>query len=234
MKRSVVSALLVLTAIVMSASIVCAAPREEIKLTTIIPDQQVLIVKKGVVGTTYRKDCAKDPNNFVKDSDLYVEGNVGIGTTNPQAKLDVNGGVRASNVILTPMPSAPASPQQGMMYYDSTNSVMRYYRGGTTPGWVNIGEGAAMETGSYAGDGVGGREITVGFKPTLVMVFDMTSEYVAYFRSDTFPATQSRDFYTGSKYSTMVTEFTNTGFKVGTSVHVNGSGDTYHWIAFKK
>jgi hypothetical protein len=71
-----------------SASLGHAQPREEIRLTTIIPDQQVLRVKKGIISTTnYRQ--ATFPDSNVQANSLLVEGNVGIGTTNPISILDI-------------------------------------------------------------------------------------------------------------------------------------------------
>jgi len=64
-------------------------------------------------------------------------GNVGIGTVNPGAKLEVSGAG-----LFAPM-DVPASPQPGMIYYDQTSHVMRYYKGGSSPDWVDIGGGGA-------------------------------------------------------------------------------------------
>ena len=50
MKRSIASVVLVLVAVVALVSVAHGAPREEMTLTCIVPDQTVLIVKKGVVG----------------------------------------------------------------------------------------------------------------------------------------------------------------------------------------
>ena len=85
MKRSIVSALIVLVAVTTIVSVAYAVPREEIVLTTIIPDQTVLIVKKGVVGNTYRRAITRNPDAY-PNNDLYVEGNVGIGTAEPEVK----------------------------------------------------------------------------------------------------------------------------------------------------
>jgi len=50
-----------------------------------------------------------------------INSNVGIGLTAPTAKLEVSGALR-----LTPS-TAPASPQQGMMYYDSGTGKFKCY-----------------------------------------------------------------------------------------------------------
>ena len=89
MKRIVVLALLVLGAVAIPVSTVHGQAKEEIKLTTIIPDQQVLRVKKGYIG-----EANYDPNIFpdtsIQAKSLLVEGNVGIGTTTPGSKLMIN------------------------------------------------------------------------------------------------------------------------------------------------
>jgi hypothetical protein len=91
MKRPALSALLVLTVMVVSISVAYAAPMEEIKLTTIIPDQHTLRVRKGIVSTgRYRQ--ADFPDSSIKSQSLIIdEGNVGIGTINPVGRLDVQG-----------------------------------------------------------------------------------------------------------------------------------------------
>jgi len=95
MKRLVVSAVLVLVAATLIVSVSYGA-REEIVLRTIIPDQHVLRVQKGIVSVTNYKPSVF-PNDSIPEKSLIIEGNVGIGTTssdvydNKQVKLDVNG-----------------------------------------------------------------------------------------------------------------------------------------------
>jgi len=102
-KRSSISALLSSAAIISSIVIAYllgpipsayAQPREEIKLTTIIPDQQVLRVKKGIISTTnYRQ--ADFPDGSIPSQSLIIdEGNVGIGTIAPIARLDISSAAR--------------------------------------------------------------------------------------------------------------------------------------------
>jgi hypothetical protein len=95
MNRFLASVFLALISMSISASAVCAEPREEIRLTTIIPDQQVLRVKKGIISeTNYRQSTFPDGNIPAKS--LIIEGDVGIGTTSPTQKLEVNGNTKIS------------------------------------------------------------------------------------------------------------------------------------------
>ncbi len=52
------------------------------------------------------------------------DGKVGVGTTTPTDTLHVNGTAK-----LTPQASAPASPTEGTIYYDSTLNKLRCYDG---------------------------------------------------------------------------------------------------------
>ncbi|OGW94722.1 MAG: hypothetical protein A3K16_01625 [Omnitrophica bacterium RIFCSPLOWO2_01_FULL_45_24] len=125
-------------------SIVIAAPvsAEEIRLTTIVPDQTILRAKKGAIGETY-SNPATIPDSSIPASALLVEGNVGIGTgtTSLTEKLTVSGNTKISGYMLLPPTSQPASPQPGMIYYDTSTNVMRYYKGGASPQWVDLSGG---------------------------------------------------------------------------------------------
>lgn len=130
---------LILLLILLSIVVATPVSAEEIKLTTIIPDQTILRTKKGAIGDNYSNP---DPltggisNNSIPQSGLIVEGNVGIktGTTPLTANLTVSG-----NMVLVPLNQAPLSPQEGMIYYDMDDHIMRYWSG--SGGWVPMGGG---------------------------------------------------------------------------------------------
>ncbi|UCD54667.1 MAG: hypothetical protein JSV93_03860 [Candidatus Omnitrophota bacterium] len=61
---------------------------EIVTLTTIMPSQDTLRVERGAVGTNYRQvETLTDED--IGDDNLLIEGNVGIGTTEPNNKLEV-------------------------------------------------------------------------------------------------------------------------------------------------
>jgi hypothetical protein len=185
MKRSVVSALLVLVAVAISVSVVYGAPREEISLTTIIPDQQVLRAKKGIVSSINYKpsvlaDASIDPGN------LYVESKVGIGTTNPSRALHVSG---TSGMRLQPSP-LPSSASAGDIVIDSNDSNKFKYYNGTS--WVPLGGGGTTYVSEWKALSRAGSNVTfshpldtdnimveVQFKPTLTGIIrgQHTSDY---------------------------------------------------------
>jgi hypothetical protein len=83
-----------LVTIAASTPTVYAQSREEIKLTTIIPDQHTLRVRKGIVSTgRYRQ--ADFPDSSIPSQSLIIdEGNVGIGIIAPIARLDISSAAR--------------------------------------------------------------------------------------------------------------------------------------------
>jgi len=86
MRKSIFS---IAAMLIFAAVFACA---EEVRLTTIVPNQTTLRVKKGVVGDTYMNAA----EGSIPASSLAVEGAVGIGTgatTQPAEKLDVNGNI---------------------------------------------------------------------------------------------------------------------------------------------
>jgi hypothetical protein len=90
-----------------------------------------------------------------------------------------------------------------------------------------------MSTGSYTGDGVTGRAITTGFKPDLVMIKADTNQF-AVARTSTMSGDVSKAMSgTSALAANRIRSITATGFTVGTTPQVNGSGTSYRWVAMK-
>ena len=70
-------------------------------------------------------------NLFAADGDLIVNGNVGIGTTTPGVKLDVNGQIRANDVIQT----SKGTANVWLGYNDGTKDygIYQWQTPGTAP-----------------------------------------------------------------------------------------------------
>jgi len=81
------------------------------------------------------KTYITDPSASTSALIVDATGKVGIGNPAPVADLDVAGSIAGTTVNvgsllhLTPVASAPASPAQGDVYYDSTLNVLRVYDG---------------------------------------------------------------------------------------------------------
>ena len=152
MKRRAVLVLLVLAAVTVCVSVVYGQSKEEITLTTIVPDQTTLLVKKGAVGNNYYRT---NPAS-IQNSDLYVEGNVGIGTTMPGAKLQVTGSGVSGIDYITKIAGNNGADNLSTVYdYDA--GVWRLRSGGANspPIAFNIGSGEKMRIANSGNVGIG-------------------------------------------------------------------------------
>jgi hypothetical protein len=132
MKRLVVPFTLILAAIAASTPEVYAQPREEIRLTTIIPDQQVLRVKKGIISTAKYRQADFPDGNIPANSLIIAEGNIGIGTTLPVERLEVNGAVKIGN-------RSTSGASAGTIRWNGTD-----FEGYNGSQWVKMGGGASL------------------------------------------------------------------------------------------
>ena len=97
-------------------AVITPVSAEEIRLTTIVPDQTVLRAKKGAIGETY-SNPATISNGSIPTSSLLVE----------------------SNMVLAPT-SEPSPPQPGMIYFNASDATMYYYRSAAL-GWAPLSGG---------------------------------------------------------------------------------------------
>jgi hypothetical protein len=136
MRRLILPALLIFATLTAPLSAAYGEPREEIRLTTIIPDQQVLRVKKGIISTTKYRQADFPDSNIQANSLIIADGNVGIGTTNPQAKLHVSG-TAGTDGIMFPDGSVQTSAYGGKVVQMAYSSYAEQITINSTIPWKN-------------------------------------------------------------------------------------------------
>jgi hypothetical protein len=89
---------------------------------------------------------APDPSIANQEGDLWVAGDIGIGTTNPSGPLEIDsttGGFIPPRMTGTQRDNM-ATPVEGMVIYNDTADRLEVYTGGTPP-WQPVGAGAAVQ-----------------------------------------------------------------------------------------
>ena len=164
---------------------------------------------------------------------ITSSGNVGIGTTSPNYKLDVAGEASVSANLMTGgqfqlgrFASAPTAIGEGSLYYDSTTKKVYYYDG---TAWTEVGSGSNPSLWTDGGDttyltsttddlAIGGTDSTAPF------FFDVSTGYM---HAQRFEDTASSTYYLDPAATT--TSLTVAGsVGIGTTtptslLHVNGA-----------
>lgn len=70
------------------------------------------------------------------------DGRLGVGVDDPQARVDVDGDIRADALWLRPQDAAPADPPAGLLYFDAERQGLRVWDGEQ---WVDLVGGGAEE-----------------------------------------------------------------------------------------
>ena len=139
-----------------------AFSQETLTLTTYYPSpigvyNRLVTTTLGVgdqTGDGLDANDSPDPNTLGQEGDVWIAGDVGIGTTDPKTKLDVEGEVKIGNTGID-----CNSDTEGTTRYNSTDKVMEYCDastwnplGGGFPdpdydsGWVNYSGGVGSKT----------------------------------------------------------------------------------------
>lgn len=119
---------------------------------------------------------------------------------------------------------AITSPIEGMVIRNSTTGTTQEYKSGS---WQDLGGGVKIATGSYTGDGVATRAITVGFTPKQVLLYETNS-----YKSMAITTSTA-----GGVARLGGTNVTSTSFKLVTNgfqveqYYTNVNGTTYVWVA---
>ncbi|MCM8787527.1 MAG: hypothetical protein NC935_05680 [Candidatus Omnitrophica bacterium] len=99
------------------------------------------------------------PNFNTNPGDVWIAGNVGIGTTNPQARLDVSGEVRVGSTGV----GCNANLAGAMRY---NNNQIEYCNGNN---WMAAFP-SNLVTGTYRGNG-STQKISLGFRPRAIQIY---------------------------------------------------------------
>lgn len=91
--------------------------------------------------------------------------------------------------------------------------------------------GNVFQVGTYVGDGLNDKQVSVNFQPDVVIVFTQTNVRPIY-RHSAMAVNDSQAFHQVT-ITTGIRAFNSSGFTVGTSALVNTSLTTYYFIAIK-
>ncbi len=113
--------------------------------------------------------------------------------------------------------------------------LLTQYRNVSSPSTFYTVEGMKVQSGSYIGNGVDNRAISVGFQPDVVFVKRDENLYFEVVSTATMPAdtTKPLDQNGAVTFGGGIKSFTASGFTLGTNANVNASGAPYHWVAFR-
>jgi hypothetical protein len=105
---------------------------------------------------------------------------------------------------------------------------------GTTYFWMAFRpEGGETYVGSYVGNGVDDRDVTVGFAPDAVVVVPAGS-FDSLLHTNAMPADSAYDFVTDIEGQTnLIQGLGADGFQVGSAPGANAAGQTFHFIAWR-
>jgi len=95
---------------------------------------------------------------------------------------------------------------------------------------VDISLKASIVSGSYTGNATGGRTISVGFTPKLVIITEQTDTRNEWTITNATYAVVHENFSGYHEVTTNV-KLTTGGFIVGTTDYANASGKTYYYVA---
>ncbi len=70
------------------------------------------------------------------------DGRLGVGVEDPQARVDVDGDIRADALWLRPQDAEPADPPAGLLYFDAERQGLRVWDGGQ---WVDLNGGGGED-----------------------------------------------------------------------------------------